>query len=261
MVSRLIAIWKWLTPWLELAEPTLRWTDRIWQMVGVGSLIIGAIGAIVTAILSVLAQVPPYLWIPLAFAVFCLPPIGLAAIIHVRDRWRALKVKKIELGPKSAAPPATSSPTPQTAPKPVAPKQLQFDERLKTLFAINQEKRFLWLKYLPDAPQSKASDTIMALLFGYKEIFGVTEVRKTVLNWSVAESKYGESKPINDLMSIAVLFGKLQNKDADELFYNSPELVGNVKKHGLARGGVYSLTENGYGNAHAIVMDLIQRAH
>jgi hypothetical protein len=53
---------------------------------------------------------------------------------------------------------------------------------LETVFSVDVAKRRLFLKYLPDNPERKPSDTMLALLFGYKEIHGMDAVRKSVMN-------------------------------------------------------------------------------
>jgi hypothetical protein len=84
---------------------------------------------------------------------------------------------------------------------------VQFDERLTALFDINLDNRTLSLKFLPDRPSTRNSDAVLALLYGYREIFNLIDVRKSVMDSSIFSSDLYKSD--NSILRLTMLASRI----------------------------------------------------
>ena len=141
-------------------------------------------------------------------------------------------------------------------------KALSHIAELELLFEIDKKTNLLWLKYLPDNPEKRAFDTMLALLFGYKEILARDEVRKSVMRDSLQKSRL--KKPLGSEFLLSIASGPLDFYDPDEIYSDGQEgyKYDNdqyIEKGALSKGGAFKLTDAGYERARAIVQDLIDR--
>jgi hypothetical protein len=133
---------------------------------------------------------------------------------------------------------------------------------LGKLFAVEGNKKFLYLKYLPDNPEKRPFDTMLAVLFGYKEILGRSEISKSTMRNSLQKSNL--KKPLGSEFLSSIASGPLDFYDPDEIYsagrdsykYDNDRYV---EKGALSKGGAFKLTDAGYDRARAIVEDLINR--
>jgi hypothetical protein len=134
---------------------------------------------------------------------------------------------------------------------------------LEKLFATNDGDGLLWLKYLPDVPDRRPFHTMLALLFGYKELYGRDQISKNVMNESLRRSRL--KKPMGPEWLLSIASGPLDFYDSDEIYsagrdsykYDNHRYI---EKGSLSSGGAFKLTDAGYDHARSIVEDLIERA-
>jgi hypothetical protein len=170
---------------------------------------------------------------------------------------------------KSASPAGEPPPAPPVSvTKPVLPAAASttgalpaVDKSLTPLFAIGPEKKFLWLKFLPDDPSSKEQYTFLALLFGYKELLGINNVNRRVLDDALRASRLTRKGKASPLLLAYHSMITAEYVSSDQIYFEDYFLSTNyVTKAGLSRRGEFTLTEKGYNMARYIVYELIKRA-
>lgn len=132
------------------------------------------------------------------------------------------------------------------------------------LYSVEEGNAAVWLKFLPDTKsECKNSDAFMLILYGYKVFKEKDEVPVHLASMAVRKSNLQPKKKIQTLMDKMMapshLYAPLPEPiDVDELWRECGTSF--VEKLGLARGGFYKLTQEGYDYAADLAIDLIERA-
>ncbi|NVN84635.1 MAG: hypothetical protein HXX15_00990 [Rhodopseudomonas sp.] len=134
-------------------------------------------------------------------------------------------------------------------------------EGWERLFAIGDEGKSVWLKFLPDKKSPKA-ETLVLIVYGYKILLGQECVRERVAYAAVHKTyDNAPNKPHHPLSGIlaAVAAMNMQLQEQKEDF--AEECVGSyLERVGLSQGGMYTLTKFGLSHAISLANDLIRRA-
>ena len=125
------------------------------------------------------------------------------------------------------------------------------------LFEMTDEKS-IYLKFLPDT-DSKNADAVLLVLFGYKLLRELNEVRTAHVTWCLQKSGC-ETIYNNPLIGVLAL-ANYQPLDAETVAKKCIE-DGHVVKFGLSREpkGILRLTQAGANKAADLMVDLIRRA-
>src|ERR1700676_885987 len=172
--------------------------------------------------------------------------------------------KKEETTPTPAEPEAIAARTVETIPAIVlvpAPVVItpspDAPEGWEKLFAVGDDGRSVWLRFLPDKKSPKA-DALLLIVYGHKVLLGESRVnmrsahaavRKTVDN---APNNYSTSSAWSGLIATMVALQQENNDYANEYVGSYLERVG------LAQGGMYQLTDFGMQEAIPLARDLIR---
>ena len=133
-------------------------------------------------------------------------------------------------------------------------------EGWENLFAIGDDGRSIWLRFLPDTNDEKG-DALLLIIYGYKVILNRSRVginaahaavQKTV---SVSPSKTYKGGLAAILGSSSWFTGTILGTED-----YATKLGGSYRRVGLSQGGMYELTEYGEREALGLANDLISRA-
>jgi hypothetical protein len=173
-----------------------------------------------------------------------------------RDTREIIKQPIVAAGP-SIPLVAVEAPQLPAIPEPVELTDSDRPEQAGVLFAHNPEKGVVWLKFLPDTARVN-EDVLLLVVFGYKLIRKENEVSvknaEIALHWSGCVAD-----PPRGFAATFMWMNYDRNVDVDHVGRACVER-GLLYKGGLARGGIFVLTEGGARHALHLAKDMIQRA-
>jgi hypothetical protein len=161
-----------------------------------------------------------------------------------------------------AAPVIETISNPVPAPVVITPSP-DAPEGWEKLFAVGDDGRSIWLRFLPDNRTYRA-DTLILIVFGHKVLRGITKVSvgsahaavdKTIDN---SPGRPFDENPLQRAFGsirLASLMAGSANRD-----YGDECIPRYLERVGLAQGGKYQLTDEGESRARGLVYDLIRRA-
>lgn len=126
-------------------------------------------------------------------------------------------------------------------------------KRFDGVYNLDKATGLLTLKPQIDT-RSREADALLLIVYGYKMLKGRSDVPVGTANRSLRDSGYTRNLTV---MQIATMMFD-QNLDADAVA-REYVAVGYLRKHGLARGGVFSLTDEGISKAEALIDDIYPR--
>jgi len=156
-------------------------------------------------------------------------------------------------------------PATPTAPRTELPRVLRQpegpppSEKLNIIYG-ESEKGMLYLKFAPDTRAQEDADVILLLVYGYKLLRQLDEVPVKDLFDSLVQSGVRRRYPDTTYGAMErFIHGTNMMPDLDGIAasYLSNRLL---YKGGLARGGIYKITNAGISRANYLLADMIERA-
>lgn len=144
--------------------------------------------------------------------------------------------------------PMATDPTETTTPKP--------PPNWNRLFAIADDKKSVWLQFLPDNKNYK-SDTLLLIIYGHKVLLGNTRVHVNAAHIAVSKTISNAPNKPNRTFNQWILGPMAALQDED---YFADQVGSYLKRVALSQGGMYELTPDGEVRARSIAYDLISRA-
>jgi hypothetical protein len=133
-------------------------------------------------------------------------------------------------------------------------------ENWERLFAIGDDGRSVWLRFLPDTKNYRA-DTLLLIVYGQKVLRDVSRVRIDAAHAAVEKTVSNAPNRFNTtsgFLTAMMLIGQMQAAaNLDWVDKCVPEYLERV---GLSQGGFYQLTADGKSRAAGLAYDLIRRA-
>jgi hypothetical protein len=126
-------------------------------------------------------------------------------------------------------------------------------KRFNRIYRLDKPTNLLTLKPQIDT-RSREADALLLIVYGYKMLKGRSELSVATANRSLCDSGY--TRNLSAMQIATMMFD--QNLDADAVA-REYVAVGYLRKHGLARGGVFSLTDEGISRAEALISDIYPR--
>jgi hypothetical protein len=133
-------------------------------------------------------------------------------------------------------------------------------ENWEQLFAVGDDGRSVWLRFLPDTKNYRA-DTLLLIVYGQKVLRNVSRVRIDAAHAAVEKTVSNAPNRLNTtsgFLTAMMLLGQMQAAaNLDWVDKCVPEYLERV---GLSKGGFYQLTADGESRAAGLAYDLIRRA-
>jgi hypothetical protein len=128
------------------------------------------------------------------------------------------------------------------------------------LFAIGDDGRSVWLKFLPDTKHYRA-DTLVLIVYGQKVLRNVRRIRVEAAHAAVDKTVHNApNMPRTSNAFLASILVMQQLKAAANLDWIDDCVPQYLERVGLSRGGFYQLTQDGERHAATLAYDLIRRA-
>lgn len=153
---------------------------------------------------------------------------------------------------------------PIVAPKPVViTPSPDAPEGWEKLYAVGDDGRSIWLRFLPDNKTYRA-DTLVLIIFGHKVLRGIPKVRVAAANAAVTKTidnspgrPFDENVLARNLLGSSLWTNVIGPAERD---YSEGCIPQYLERVGLSQGGLYQLTEFGEAHARGLAYDLIRRA-
>ena len=133
-------------------------------------------------------------------------------------------------------------------------------ENWENLFAIGDDGRSVWLRFLPDTKHYRA-DTLVLIVYGQKVLLDVPRIRIGAAHAAVdktVQNAPNQPKTNNGFLATIMVMQQLQA--AANLDWVDECVPRYLERVGLSQGGLYQLTEAGEHHAIGMAYDLIRRA-
>jgi hypothetical protein len=128
------------------------------------------------------------------------------------------------------------------------------------LFAIGDDGRSVWLKFLPDTKHYRA-DALLVIVYGQKVLLGTPRIRIEAAHAAVDKTvQNAPNRPRTSNAFLASVLVMRQLTEAANLDWIDECVPQYLERVGLSRGGFYQLTQDGERRAAGLAYDLIRRA-